>query len=43
MTDANNPTGGDSFATVDDDGLNGGNPDSTNGDLDANNNTIANG
>jgi len=36
ITDANTPTGGSAAATVDDDGLAGGNPASTTGDIDAN-------
>ncbi len=36
VTDANHPTGGEAFAAVDDDGLTGGNPLSTTGDLNAN-------
>uniref|UniRef100_UPI001AEDBF23 hypothetical protein n=1 Tax=Mesorhizobium sp. M2D.F.Ca.ET.225.01.1.1 TaxID=2563942 RepID=UPI001AEDBF23 len=36
MTDANTPTSGTATATVDDDGLAGGNPASTTGDINAN-------
>ncbi|TIS51593.1 MAG: hypothetical protein E5W93_17635, partial [Mesorhizobium sp.] len=36
VTDANTPTSGSAAATVDDDGLAGGNPASTTGDIDAN-------